>query len=47
MVIAHTIKAKGCSVVENKPESHNIKVPDRATYDRFMNALQTKAVLPY
>jgi len=47
MIVAHTIKAKGCSVVENKPESHNIKVPDQATYDRFMNALQTKAVLPY
>ena len=47
MIIAHTIKAKGCSVVENKAESHNIKVPDQATYDRFMNALQTKAALPY
>ncbi len=39
MIIAHTIKAKGCCVVENKPESHNIKVPDQATYDKFMNAL--------
>lgn len=47
LVIAHTIKAKGCCVVENKPESHNIKVPDQATYDRFMNALETKATLPY
>jgi transketolase len=47
MIIAHTVKAKGCSVVENKPESHNIKVPDQATYDRFMNALQVQATLPY
>ena len=47
MIIAHTVKAKGCSLVENKPESHNIKVPDQATYDRFMNALQIKAPLPY
>src|SRR5512137_712977 len=36
MIIAHTIKAKGCGLVENKPESHNIKVPDQATYDKFM-----------
>lgn len=47
MIIAHTIKAKGCSVVENKPESHNIKVPDQATYDRFMKALTVQATLPY
>ena len=47
MIIAHTIKAKGCPLVENKPESHNIKVPDQATYDRFMNSLNIKAELPY
>ncbi len=47
MVIAHTIKAKGCCVVENKPESHNIKVPDQAAYDKFMNAMTTKTALPY
>lgn len=47
MIIAHTIKAKGCSLVENKPESHNIKVPDQATYDRFLNAMAVKATLPY
>jgi hypothetical protein len=34
-------------VVENKAESHNIKVPDQATYDRFINALPVKAELPY
>lgn len=47
MIIAHTIKAKGCCVVENKPESHNIRIPDQAAYDRFLNALSSKAVLPY
>jgi len=47
MIIAHTIKAKGCCIVENKPESHNIKVPDRAAYEKYMNALTIKATLPY
>ena len=47
MIIAHTIKAKGCCVVENKPESHNIKVPDQATYDRYMCGLECKFDLPY
>ena len=47
MILAHTIKGKGCAIIENKPESHNIKVPDQATYDKYMNALQTKASLPY
>lgn len=47
MIIAHTIKAKGCGLVENKPESHNIKVPDQATYDKFMNSLTAQATLPY
>jgi transketolase len=47
MVLAHTIKGKGCSIIENKPKSHNIKVPDQATYDKYMDALGTKAPLPY
>lgn len=47
MVIAHTIKAKGCPLVENKPESHNIKVPDRATHEKFLHSLAVKAALPY
>lgn len=47
MIIAHTIKAKGCPLVENKPESHNIKVPDQETYDKFLNSLAVKATLPY
>ncbi len=47
MIIAHTIKAKGCGLVVNKPESHNIKVPDQAAYDKFMNSLTVQATLPY
>ena len=47
MIIAHTIKAKGCGAVENRPESHNIKVPDRATYDKFLGTLAIKAALPF
>lgn len=47
MIVAHTIKAKGCGVVENKAESHNIRIPDQAAYDRFLNALPAKAALPY
>lgn len=48
MVIAHTIKGRGCKVIENKPESHNVKVPDRAAYDKYMNALEfQKVTLPY
>ena len=48
MIIAHTVKAKGCAVVENTPGSHNIKVPDRAAYDRFIGGLAVRDVeLPY
>lgn len=48
MVIAHTIKAKGCSIVEGTAGSHNIKVPDQAAYEKFMNALEAQDVeLPY
>lgn len=47
MVVAHTVKAKGCPLVENKPESHNIKVPDQETYDKFLNSLPVRARLPY
>lgn len=48
MIIAHTIKGKGCAVIENKAESHNIKVSDAATYQKYMDALNIKDVtLPY
>jgi transketolase len=48
MIIAHTVKAKDCEAVENKPESHNIKVPDQAAYQRFMSSLRYRDyALPY
>ena len=49
MLIAHTIKGKGCCLA-NVAESHNIKVPDRETYERYMSTLadsDVPAVLPY
>ena len=36
MIIAHTIKAKGCTAVENQVGSHNIKVPDRKSHDQYL-----------
>jgi len=48
MVIAHTIKAKGCSIVEGMASSHNIKVPDQKAYDSYLAALEVQDVeLPY
>jgi len=48
MIIAHTVKAKGCCVIENVADSHNIKVPDRDAYDKYINALEYKNfTLPY
>jgi len=48
MIIAHTIKAKDCSLVENKPESHNIKVDDAEAHRKFMESLKcTDFCLPY
>lgn len=48
MIIAHTVKARDCCVVENLPDSHNIKVPDQETYDKFMRALRVQVPqLPY
>lgn len=48
MVIAHTIKSKGHRATENRPESHNIKVPDEAAYKECMAALDvTDVELPY
>lgn len=47
MIIAHTIKAKGNRVCENQPGSHNIKVPDQATYDKYMQGLGYTVELPY
>ena len=48
MVIAHTIKAKGCLLVENTAGSHNIRVPDRASHDRYLASMTVQDVkLPY
>ncbi len=48
MAIAHTIKGKGNKAIENKPESHNIKVSDKAAYDKYMGALEQRDfTLPY
>ena len=48
MIIASTVKAKGCKIVENRPESHNIKVPDQEAYKKYMEALEKQSYsLPY
>ena len=48
MIIAHTVKAKGCSGLENKRESHNVRVPDRKAYEEIMSMLNSKDIaLPY
>ncbi|OGV47677.1 MAG: hypothetical protein A2017_21960 [Lentisphaerae bacterium GWF2_44_16] len=48
IIIAHTVKGKGCSILENKAESHNIKVGDEAAYKKYMDALEpAEIVLPY
>lgn len=48
MVIARTVKGKGNRAVENRPESHNIKVPDQAAYRKYMDALTVQdCTLPY
>lgn len=48
MVIAHTIKAKDCEIVENKPESHNIKINSAEDYRKYMAALRRRDyALPY
>lgn len=47
MIVAHTIKGKGCCAVENKPESHNIKVPDAEAHESFLKAMTHQVELPY
>lgn len=48
MIINHTVKAKGCTIIEGKAESHNIKVADQAAHQKYMNALTGEKVeLPY
>ena len=48
MILAHTIKARGCTIVENRPESHNIKIDNAAGHAKYMAALTLKDYsLPY
>ena len=48
MIIAHTIKGKGCSAVEGTVGSHNIKVPDEEAWKKFLGAMDvTDVTLPY
>ncbi|MDR3234613.1 MAG: transketolase [Planctomycetaceae bacterium] len=48
MIIAHTIKAKDCPLIENQPGSHNIKIPDRETHHQYLASLTGGAFpLPY
>ena len=47
VIIAHTIKGKGNSAVENTVGSHNIKVGDKSAYAKYMDALGYTCSLPY
>ncbi len=48
MIIAHTTKARGCMVVQDRPESHNIKVPTGEEFEKYMCALEHQDYeLPY
>jgi transketolase len=48
MIIANTIKGKDCCVIENKAQSHNVKVPDKASHQKYMTALINQNYeLPY
>ena len=48
MIIAHTIKGKGCCAVENTAASHNVKVPDEDARRKFIDSLtETGVEVPY
>lgn len=48
MIIAHTLKGKGHCKIENKIESHHIRVPDETTYREFAEAVKIEDfVWPY
>jgi len=48
MVLAHTVKGKDNKAVENRPESHNIKVPDEEARRKYMGGLVHQDIeLPY
>jgi len=39
MILAHTVKAKGYTVLENTVGSHNIKVPDQKSHEKYLAAV--------
>lgn len=48
MIIAHTIKGKGCRGIENTPQCHNIRVGDKVAYEKYINSLYERDfALPY
>lgn len=48
MILAHTTKARGCAVVQDLAESHNIKVGGPEDFEKFMCALDCQGYeLPY
>ena len=48
MVIIHTIKAHGCTGLENSPRSHNVKIADETTHQNILNSLTSGVFeLPY
>lgn len=47
MIIAHTIKAKGHNLFENKANSHNIKLSHAGDYKKFMSSFDYTVELPY
>ncbi len=47
MIIARTVKGKGNALVEAKVGSHNIKVPDKKSWDEYLDACGCRYDLPY
>ena len=44
MIIAHTVKGKGHTAIENTIASHNIKVTDKQTHERVLDGLAVKDI---
>jgi len=48
MIIAHTVKGKGHTAIENTVGSHNIRAPDEEAREKIMDGLAVRDVeLPY
>jgi transketolase len=47
MIVAHTVKGKGNAAVENRIESHHVKVSNQADYDKLLAGLGYTCPLPY